>query len=390
MRFFKKIIVPLFVIFAIAGCREKYVPTLKEPATGYLVVDGFINSGPGPTTITLSRTTKLSTGQIQYETRATVSVVGKLNTTAFNLPETATKGIYSIAQLNLNPADQYRLRITTVAGREYLSDFSSVRRTPAIDSISWAEESDGVHLYGNTHGTQEPVGYYQWKFDETWEIHSSFITRLKVYYDAFGVADHVGYRDSATRSDDFSIFFCWRNDTSKNILVTSTQALTKNVVANFPLRIIRTNAEELSVRYSINAKVYSISKENMKFLEQLRKNTELLGSIFDAQPSESTGNIHAVNNPSEVVVGFVEVTEEKVRRTFIAQTQLQNWRYNSGCPREDNIRNGPPLLISTSEMPTQVSKWNEAHPQLMDSVYTAPTICVDCTLRGYNKKPSFW
>jgi hypothetical protein len=383
----KKTIILLFVI---TGCREKYVPNVSQPLTGYLVVDGFINSDVGPTTITLSRTTKLSNGLIQYETNAQVSVVGKLNTTPVLLPETTQKGIYSVAQLTLNPADQYRLRIITNNGKEYLSDFSAVRKTPNIDSISWVQENDGVHIYGSTHSTQEPVGFYQWKFDETWAIHSTYTTRLKVYYDAKGVPDHVGYRDSSNRADDLSMFYCWKNDTSKNVLVTSTQKLTQNTVALFPLRFIRRNAEEIGVRYSMNAHLYSISKENHKFLELLRKNTELLGSIFDAQPSENLSNVRSTSNPSETVIGFIEVTEEKTVRIFIDQQQVLNWNYRQGCPIEDKIKNSPPLNISPTYTPTQVSMWNFNNSSLIDCVYIAPTICVDCTLRGYNKKPSFW
>jgi hypothetical protein len=37
----KKIILFSFLLLAFA-CREKYVPQLNEPVTGYLVVEGFI------------------------------------------------------------------------------------------------------------------------------------------------------------------------------------------------------------------------------------------------------------------------------------------------------------------------------------------------------------
>ena len=55
----KKIVYCLLVLLAAAGCKEKYVSPVISPATGYLVVEGTINSGQGTTTITLSRTTKL-------------------------------------------------------------------------------------------------------------------------------------------------------------------------------------------------------------------------------------------------------------------------------------------------------------------------------------------
>jgi hypothetical protein len=307
MRNVYKIAIVLLVLYY--SCREKYVPNISEPLTGYLVVDGYINSGTGPTTIVLSRTTKLNSGtNIQYETKAKVYVEGKLNTTLIPLPETGKLGTYSTAQLNLNQADQYRLRIITLPGREYLSDYSAVRRTPDIDSVSWTQESDGIHIYGNTHDLQLPVGYYQWRYDETWELHSQFATKLKVY-SPFGPPQHVGYIDSSTFANDLSLFFCWKSDTSRNILVTSTEKLLKNQVSNFPIRFIRANSREAEVRYSIMARLSSISRANMQFLEALKKNTEQLGSIFDAQPSDNMGNIRCVTYPSEIVIGFIEVSE---------------------------------------------------------------------------------
>lgn len=377
-------------ILAAHGCREKYVPPVTQPATGYLVVDGFINSGPGNTTFTLSRTTKLGNGLVQYETKAVVSVEGKLNTTAVVLAEVAsTPGVYTAA-VNINPADQYRLRIITQGGKEYLSDYSAMRRTPAIDSISWKQETDGVYIYGSTHNTTDSIGFYYWKFDETWEIHSQYFTRLKVFYDPVVGPHHVGYRDSATFADVLSLFFCWKDASAKKILITSTEKLKENRSVNFQLRHIPTGAEELAVRYSMNAKLSYISREHYKSLELLRKNTELLGSIFDSQPSENLGNVRSVASPSETVIGFVEVTEEKVQRIFIDQQQVTSWRYRSGCALETKIANTPPLEISAAHTPTQVSKFNRVSPNLIDSVFVAPTECVVCTVRGYNVKPSFW
>jgi hypothetical protein len=389
MNHLTKIIILLFVV--ISGCREKYVPNVVEPVTGYLVVDGFINSGGGATVITLSRTTKLSnTALIAREAKALVRVEGKLNT-SFVLTETSTPGIYSNITTTLNPNDQYRLYIKTAGGKEYASEYSVVRRTPDMDSVAWRQESDGVRIYGNTHNTQLPVGYYQFKFEETWEIRSSYTTRLKVIFNASGAATRVDYRDPITHADDLSFYFCWKTDTAKNILVTSTEKLTQNTISMFPMRYIPSNSWELAVRYSMLAKVYSISRDNMKFLEQLKKNTEQLGSIFDAQPSDNIGNVRNLLSPSEIVIGFIEVSEEKTKRIFIDNSQLNQWRFVlQGCLPPDSSWNNPPgpTLGPIHGIPTQPTKISLTGN--IDSFQTAPAVCVDCTIRGSNKKPSFW
>ena len=87
MTLIKKILLITLILLCIK-CREKYVAQLNEPVTGYLVVEGFINSGAGATTINLSHVTKISDiNTIARETKANVRVEGRVNTSGFLLTE---------------------------------------------------------------------------------------------------------------------------------------------------------------------------------------------------------------------------------------------------------------------------------------------------------------
>ncbi len=66
----------IWLLLLIMCCREKYVPRLTSPSTGYLVVEGIINSGSGATTIRLSRTSVIGDNNWHGETGASVLVVG--------------------------------------------------------------------------------------------------------------------------------------------------------------------------------------------------------------------------------------------------------------------------------------------------------------------------
>src|ERR1700744_4976237 len=118
------------------GCRDKYVSPYKSPVTGYLVVEGYISANT-PTQFTLSRTIPLpGDSAIPAELGAGVQVEGSDNST-YPLVEQGN-GLYSsIDTLRLNAAMQYRLRIHTGNGEDYLSDFVSYKVTPPIDSINW-------------------------------------------------------------------------------------------------------------------------------------------------------------------------------------------------------------------------------------------------------------
>lgn len=382
----RKIIVFSLVLLAWT-CREKYVPQLNEPNTGYLVVEGFINSGNGPTTISLSRSTKLSNvAAIVKETRATVRVENKANSVNFILTETGL-GIYTHPQLVLNAGDQYRLYIKSSAGKEYVSDYSIVRNTPDIDSVSWRIENGGVQLYANTHDNQAKTKYYQFKYDETWEFTSRYTTMLKVYNDRQGLPHHVGYRDSSNPVYDTKLFRCWKTNVPADILINTTEKLTQDAVSLFPLTYIEPASWKLSVLYSINLKEYALSQEGYRFLEQLRKNTEQLGSIFDAQPSGNNGNMHCISNPDEPVIGFVEVSQEKQKRIFISNAQVPGWNYNDQCLDEVKVVNIPDSVKQAAGIPTKVAFGGRSG---LDIVYFASSECVDCTLKGVNTKPSYW
>ena len=361
-------------------CKEPFNPPVSSPVTGYLVVDGFINSNYGASTIILTRTTKLvdSVATI-YEDGAEVNIEEEGGAT-YPL-YSRNIGTYVSDSLSLNSANKYRIHIKTVNNSEYVSEFAAVKNTPPIDSISWRLENGGVQIYVNSHDPSNNTKYYQLKYSETWEFHSPYIQYLEYVKDA----ETGRYTDVVPLgSPDTSIYKCWKTQNPSNINLVSTEKLSESKVF-FPLRYIEPQADELSVLYYIEVKQYALSKEAYLFKEKLKKNTEQLGSIFDPQPSELGGNIHCVNNPAEYVIGYVDVTNEQVAKLFIRNNELTNWPPHIPCT-EDKFENKPDNY-NTSLIPTTVYEY--MGPKVK-TFYAADPTCVDCTLRGTNIRPPFW
>lgn len=380
----------LLVGVLLFSCKEKYLPQLNLPVTSFLVVEGYINNGPGGTTITLSRTTKLTdTVTISYEPKANVRIEGRINTTPFLLTETSP-GKYNIAQLTLNPNDQYRVRIATQNGRVYVSEFSDVRTTPTIDSISWKRNSDGVQIYANTHDAQNKTKYYQYHYEETWEFHSRFFQSLKLTYNNDGSIRAVGYIDSTTFSADTTVYKCWQSNTLTNITTATSEQLAQDVISLKPLQFIENGSWKLSQLYSIMVKQRALSREGYRFLEQLKKNTEQLGSIFDSQPSDNNGNMRCLTNAAEPVLGFIEVTQEKEQRIWISAAQLPGWNWNPDCEPEIKVKNHRDSLEAIGPGKSYLTTPATVSGNTIIYVYAALPRCVDCRLLGYNKKPAFW
>ncbi len=374
----------------VAGCKEKYNPPVSSPPTGYLVVEGFINSGTEPTTITLSRTTTLydsvnNNSQV-FENNAEVSIESNADE-SFPLSETGN-GVYTSSSQLLNSNEQYRIHIITTDGKEYVSDYTPVKSTPPIDSLSWTRNSDGIHIAINTHDPQNNTRYYQWEDEETWEFHSAFSTSLVYSYDPSNDSiTGVVFRSPDTQAADSALYKCWHSPHSTSILIGTSEKLSEDKIF-YPLIDIPAGSQQLSVLYSLIVKQHTVSKDNYSFLQKMKKNTESVGSIFDAQPSELKGNIHCVNNPSEPVVGYMEVSQIQSQRIFISHLQVPDWGYTQPCQEklianntDDIMKNGLGLSPTNPAM---------SFGNTVISFYASEAECVDCRLSGSNIKPDFW
>ena len=112
-------------------------------------------------------------------------------------------------------------------------------------------------------------------------------------------------------------------------MLGSTAKLSQDIVY-LPIASIPKDHGSLSVLYSIKVKQYAWTKEGYNFLDIMRKNTEIVGSVFDAQPSQLNGNIHCVTDPTEKVIGYFNISPVREKRIFINNSEVPDWRYESG------------------------------------------------------------
>ncbi len=379
------------LLFSLWGCKEKYISPVISPSTGYLVVEGIINSGNGETNITLSRTVALSAKAILYETGAKVNVEGDDNS-LYALKE-ITNGHYTTSNLKLNASKKYRINIATLDGKKYLSDFASVKNNPPIDSINYKNESQGLQFYVDTHDPSNTTKYYQWDYTETWEFHSTYQTYLKykIVNSSKGQQYSVVFIDSTKFGIDVGQYICWKTENSTSILTGSTATMSSDVI-HLPINMIPPASWKLGVLYSINVRQYSLSKGRYEFLQRMKKNTEGTGSIFDAQPSELSGNIHCTSS-NEPVIGYIDICPVQEKRIFVNPYQVPDWAYwlyKPNCPEIVVTNNSDSIQIKAIMLlPTNYKDINSMTGAII-SFFAAPPECVDCRLKGSNIKPSFW
>jgi len=377
------------IILLMANCTKPYAPAAITKAPDYLVVEGVINTGSNDSTlIKLSRTVPLSAGTgTAPELNAAITIQSD-NNQSYNLHELG-KGMYISDNLNLDVTHKYRLNINTADGMNYVSDYLTPVATPPIDSIGFTIKSNGLQIYANTHDPKNNTHYYRWDYTETWMFHAKYFSS----YITNGIDDVI------PRTSSQYIYQCWGNSISNDIVLGSSAKLTQDVIYQNPIIFIESTSEKIETRYSILVKQYALSSAGYNYFEQLRKNTEELGGIFDPQPSQLTGNVHCVTNASIPAIGYVTAGTIQQKRVYIDNDQVPtSWitTYPYDCAQDTALYNNPKthandvlrILVPYKNVIVTSAIYGMA-PKPVGYLYTYPS-CGDCSIRGTTVKPSFW
>ncbi|MDB5136144.1 MAG: hypothetical protein JWP37_2747 [Mucilaginibacter sp.] len=382
-------LIAICAIIAFHGCRKPYLPPAISLSGNYLVVEGVINTGNDSTIVKLSRVVKLSSSNgSNPELNAKISIESDANA-SYPLAE-AGGGRYVIAGLNLSAANKYHLKIVTSDNKTYQSDFVPVKNSPPIDSVYYLVKGNNLQINADTHDPANSTIYYRWEFTDAWEFHSA--------YNSFSIVSHDPFDTILFRTLSQQIYTCYKGSASTNIILNSSEKLSKDIITGNAVNLIPSTSEKIGIRYSILVKQYALTKEAYKYWQQLKKNTEQLGSIFDAQPSEISGNIHCVTNPSEPVIGYISAGTAAQTRIFINTRSLPAWRATTPydqCTLDSlyfsNPKTGNNDVRDYIYTGFQLPVYPLAPPGGKIVGYAASTPeCVDCTLRGSSTPPSFW
>jgi hypothetical protein len=382
----QKIVCSAIFVLIFSSCVQSYIPPPTTTSYNYLVIDGFINAGNDSTYIILSRTGPLSdTTQIKPETHANVIIEGN-NGSTIPLYE-VTPGTYTCGPFNPNTNAQYRLHVITSNGGQYESDYVSPMIAPPIDSVTWAnttaDESgqSGVTIYVNSHNNNNASRYYRWVYYETWEFHPAF--------EAFNPQAYFLENPGGPPLDYTALYSCWRSDTSSNIVLGSTVNLSENRISEIPIQFIPDSSWKISVGYSVFVQQQVIDQNTYSFFQILQKNAEQLGSIFAPQPATGVnGNIHCLNNPSEIVIGYMYSSSTTTQRIFIQNSQVPGWYQEPNSCEEWFAGGGDGYLLNMNLL--LLLQMHYAMPQGGFGMLITEPICGDCRLSGTNIKPSFW
>jgi hypothetical protein len=371
------------------GCKKPYLPHIISSPGTFLVVEGVISSGIQSTVVKLSRSVNLSSAISANSVSGAVLTVESNQNDSYRLYET-TAGTYVSDNIMLDNSKRYHLRIKTANNKEYLSDFGAVKINPPIDSIGYLIQSNGIQVYVNTHNPANNTRYYRWEYEETWRFH----TRYPSNFTSDG-------KIIIPRPPNQQIYYCYSNDKSSSIILGSSAKLTQDIIYQAPITQVAANSEKIETKYSILVKQYALTSDAFNYWQSLKKNTEQLGSIFDAQPSNLKGNIQCLTDPSEFVIGYISVTNIQQKRVYINNSELPtSWLPDNpyDCRLDTFLycrKNTKPCIDDVGMFLVPIGS-----PYLpVAPIFSGPVVigylgtgtqCTDCTTRGFTTPPGFW
>lgn len=363
----------------LAGCIKPFTPVTTTTNANILVIEGFISTNDS-TIVKLSRTVIVaSKTSFNAETKATITIEDA-QSTVYTLTETV-KGTYVTPALSLDNTKQYRLRIKTSNGKTYISALVNVQVTPPIDSIGFNLTPAGMQVYADAHDLNTNARYYKYTYRETWKFHA--------FFDVEYIADGTGI---VPRTAAQLMYYCYQTDTSANITLASTATLSQNLVYQAPIALVPPPSEKIEIEYSILVAQRALSKDAYTFWFNLRKNTEELGSIFDALPFQAAGNIYNISDTLEPVIGFVSAGTVQKKRVFIFRRSIpSSWITDIPglCSADSAFYNFPPnpKIDPKGVGGDYISLFGEHGGGWL---YSLEPTCIDCRVRGNIKPPSYW
>jgi hypothetical protein len=111
--------------------------------------------------------------------------------------------------------------------------------------------------------------------------------------------------------------------------IASTREFGVDIIRRQPINFVPKRGKKLSSRYSILIKQYSLTQQAYDYWENVKEQLEGAGSIFSPPPSQIIGNVYNIDDDTELVLGYFQVSAVREKRFFIARGEVPG---NPGGP----------------------------------------------------------
>jgi hypothetical protein len=393
------------ILASVFGCTTPYTYQTNgfEDA---IVIEATITNQYKNQEIKLSRTYKLEEKTPTFESKAVVYVTDDSGN-KYDFQENGALYV-SLTQFQASPDRSYQLHVRTKDGRSYISTTEKLPQQTQIDKLeSKAVTKNGVLGVEITVNSTDPNNnskYYRYEYEETYKVVAPKWYYQKAVPVLFAPGSNpkgrVVLEDRTTEAR-----ICYLNQKSNDLILTNTNQLSEDKVTDFPVRFISSNDPIIRNRYSILVKQYVQSLAAHTFSETLKEISNTGSILSQTQPGFFYGNIQAVDNPGEKVIGFFEVSSYSEKRLFFNFTEIlpgqsiPEYQYNCPAPIPESEADNYLYTYCFGQSPAcqgnlildLLSSGTKTYfPDESGAYILYPIECGDCTSFSSNIKPSFW
>lgn len=379
----------LWMAAAISSCVYPYEPDVKGSAGRNLVIEGDILIGD-ISTIRLGYMAYLDEDYSELSVPAEVMVESEAGE-VYKGENVTDANHYIVNLTDATMDDKYRLHVKLDDGREYATAWTAPRKACVVDDITHELDSTRSQVRFNISlHSDDGEQFFRWFFEEDWEYASLYEAKF-LYHPPSREDFESGVQDSGhmvKMGAADGTHFCWMNDVSHSLLFTTTRDLVSNTVTEKNFYRVPSQSEKMSVLYAMTVRVESLSKDSYDYWNTMKTNSEKVGDLFSPIPSEMRGNIYNLNDSTELVLGYINVSGVAEKRIFVDNSVTGYYIKQSYIPEENWM-----IPILPDEWPRYYYYKN--YLPVSDGegpeYYWAPKRCVDCRLQGGTKaRPAFW
>jgi len=400
------------------GCIDEIPIETVSEFESVLVVEATITNDFEQQEIKLSRSFALDSLGPPPEQSANVKVTGS---NGFDMSFTETdSGLYKSNQPFAAEANvDYSLEIVTSDGRRYASSIMQLTQPTTIDDL-YAERGfnenneEGVSIRVDAYDPTGNSKFYRYTYEETYKIIAPKYSPLELvinnddfpYFpiDIEGLSqqeliEFFVIRDFRPEQEQV----CYNTVNSNTIIIENTNQFEEDRINGFRVRFISQENYIMSHRYSILVNQYVQSSEAHEFYKSLKELSETETIFATTQPGFLNGNMQALTNSDEKVVGFFEVVASDSKRIFFSYADvfpgedLPPYYIQCDAIFTPDLYSADPLTgeIGYSPLQEAITDGKQYWDENLDGGIGQPyqmvlPACGDCTVLGETQIPEFW
>jgi hypothetical protein len=371
----KKVLLLVVLSCLFAGCIQEFIPAGINEERGILVIDGMIQNGES--IFRLSWTVGISEELDGSEFINDAEVYVESND-GIRIPAVFSGvGTYIAQTPVLDTLREYRL-VATIKDETCESGFLKPTISTEIDSIFPVKRRNGgpVEICVAAHDPADRSSYYRWQYREAWEVKTELYANGR--YENGKFIPHSRFTSENT-------YRCWGRDSSKVILIASTEKLSESRITQQTLVTIPCRHDRLSILYHIEVEQMQLREAAYRYFADVKERAERTGDIFSpVLTSGLRGNIYWRDNPEGLIIGYIEVATVTAKDRYIWEREGFYEFPGNNCYPDSEFnywwRGGASFFE------------REAPNVYLSGLNSANIKCVDCRLKekATKLKPSGW